>query len=112
VHVAVLDTGIDYDHEDLNDNIGGGVYFVGSDNDGSTDPLLWNDIHSHGTHCAGIVAAEDNTIGVVGVAPDARLHAVKVFDDNGIGVRSDIIQGIEWCVDNNMDVAIAPVCFL
>jgi subtilisin len=105
VHVAVLDTGIDYDHEDLDDNIGGGVYFVGSDNDGSTDPLLWNDIHSHGTHCAGIVAAEDNTIGVVGVAPDARLHAVKVFDDNGIGVRSDIIQGIEWCIDNNMDVA-------
>jgi subtilisin len=105
VHVAILDTGIDYDHPDLDDNIDGGVYFVGLINDGSTNPLHWNDVYSHGTHCAGTVAAEDNAIGVVGVAPDARLHAVKVLGDSGSGSTADVIQGIEWCVDNNIDVA-------
>ncbi len=105
VHVAILDTGIDYDHPDLDDNIDGGVYFVGLTNDGSTNPLHWNDVYSHGTHCAGTVAAEDNTIGVIGVAPEARLHGVKVLNDSGNGSTSDVVQGIEWCVDNNIDVA-------
>ena len=111
VHVAILDTGIDYDHPDLDDNIDGGVYFAGwiwdeiSGKDGSTNPTDWNDGHGHGTHCAGIVAAEDNEIGVVGVAPEARLHAVKVLDDNGSGFTSDIIQGIEWCMDSSIDIA-------
>ena len=105
VHVAILDTGIDYDHPDLDNNIDGGVYFVGLLKDGSTDPLDWDDVRGHGTHCAGTVAAEDNTIGVVGVAPDARLHAVQVLNDTGTGSTSDVVQGIEWCVDNNIDVA-------
>jgi len=105
VHVAILDTGIDYDHPDLDDNIDGGVYFVGLINDGSTNPLHWDDVRGHGTHCAGTVAAEDNTIGVVGVAPEARLHAVKVLNDSGSGSTSDVVQGIEWCVDNNIDIA-------
>jgi subtilisin family serine protease len=51
------------------------------------------------------VAALNNGIGVVGVAPGARLHAVKVLDDSGLGYTSDIIQGLEWCVAHHMHVA-------
>ena len=71
VNVAIIDTGIDYTHSDLNDNYIGGYDFV----NGDSDPM---DDNGHGTHCAGIVAAEDNGKGVVGVAPEAHLYAVKV----------------------------------
>jgi subtilisin/minor extracellular protease Epr len=97
VNVCVIDTGIDYTHPDLNDNYKGGYDFVNDD----ADPL---DDNGHGTHCAGIAAAENNSIGVVGVAPNASLYAVKVLDRLGSGWLSDCIAGIEWAVDNNMDV--------
>ena len=71
VNVAIIDTGIDYTHSDLNDNYIGGYDFV----NGDSDPM---DDNGHGTPCAGIVAAEDNGKGVVGVAPEAHLYAVKV----------------------------------
>ena len=106
VDVAILDGGIDYDHPDLDNNIAGGINYTGWWwRDGSTHRFYWDDRDGHGSHCAGVVAAEDNTIGVVGVAPDARLWAVKVLDDNGDGYVSDIIQGIEWCSDNGIEVA-------
>jgi PKD repeat protein len=110
VDVAILDTGIDYDHPDLVNNIAGGIYFAGGwldelfGYDGSTNPIYWDDGFGHGTHCAGIVGAEDNEVGAIGVAPLARLHAVKVLDDTGSGYTSDIIQGIQWCIDNSIDV--------
>jgi len=103
VKVAILDTGIDYDHPDL--AVAGGVNFVGSIRDGSTNPTDWNDNHGHGTHCAGIVAARNNAMGVVGVAPDASLWGVKILNDNGSGYTSDIIQGLDWCVSNGIRVA-------
>ncbi|MFC1716953.1 S8 family serine peptidase [Candidatus Poribacteria bacterium] len=105
VDVAILDTGIDYDHPDLDGNLVGGVNFSGTAADGNTNASYWNDNYGHGTHCAGIVAAEDNATGVVGVAPDADLWAVKVLGDNGSGPVSDIIQGIEWCANNSIEVA-------
>lgn len=93
VKVAVLDTGIDYNHEDL--NVRGGASFVGGD---------YIDRNGHGTHVAGTIAALDNSIGVIGVAPDAELYAVKVLNDLGSGSYSGIAQGIEWAIDNGMDV--------
>ncbi|PTM59563.1 S8 family peptidase [Desmospora activa] len=93
VKVAVLDTGIDYNHEDL--NVRGGASFVGGD---------YIDRNGHGTHVAGTIAAVDNTIGVIGVAPDAELYAVKVLDDSGSGSYSGIAQGIEWAINNGMDI--------
>ncbi len=99
VKVAVLDTGIDYNHEDLDKNFAGGRDFVFNDDDPFDDS--WN---SHGTHIAGIIAAEQNGIGVVGVAPEAELYAVKVLDGGGFGLLSWIISGIEWAVENNMDI--------
>lgn len=100
IKVAILDTGIQYNHPDLKNNIKGGVNFVGK-NDGSTNPKIWNDKYGHGTHVAGIVAATGNNgIGVVGVAPEASLYAVKVLGNSGFGSTSDVIQGIQWAADN------------
>jgi hypothetical protein len=97
VKVAIIDTGIDYTHSDLNDNYVGGYDFVDDD----SDPM---DEHNHGTHCAGIVAAEDNEAGVIGVAPHASLYGVRVLNAQGSGTIADIVAGIDWTVDNGMDV--------
>ncbi|MBN8208968.1 S8 family peptidase [Bacillus sp. NTK071] len=94
--VAVLDTGIDASHEDL--NVSGGASFV------SGEPDPFTDGHSHGTHVSGTVAGLNNSVGVLGVAQSASLYAVKVLDSSGSGTYSGIIQGIEWAVDNNMDI--------
>ncbi|MHC4310790.1 MAG: S8 family peptidase, partial [Planctomycetota bacterium] len=95
--MAVLDTGIDYKHPDLDDNCYGGVNVINPRKD-------YRDDNGHGTHVAGIIAAEDNDIGVVGVAPEAYLYGVKALDRNGSGWLSDIIAGLEWCVNNRMDI--------
>jgi subtilisin family serine protease len=87
VDIAVIDTGIDAGHRDL--NVVGGVNCV-------TGNLSYNDLNGHGTHVAGTAAARDNKIGVVGVAPGARLWAVRVFDSNGNGLTSSVICGIDW----------------
>ncbi len=97
VNVAVLDTGIDYKHPDLNDNCYGGVNIINPRKD-------YRDDNGHGTHCAGIIAAEDNDFGVVGVAPQASLYGVKVLDRRGSGWVSDIIAGLDWCDKNGMDI--------
>jgi subtilisin family serine protease len=86
VDIAVIDTGIDLDHPDL--NVVGNVTFVKSKNG--------DDDNGHGTHVAGTAAAKDNSIGVVGVAPGARLWAVKVLDRRGSGSWSGVIAGIDW----------------
>lgn len=97
VKVSILDTGIDYSHPDLHGNYVEGYDFVNED----SDPM---DDNGHGTHVAGIIAAEDNGIGVVGVAPEASLYAVKVLDENGSGYVSDVIAGIEWCINNGIQI--------
>jgi len=102
VKVAILDTGIDPAHPDI--PVAGGVNFVGTTKDGSTNSADWQDRHGHGTHCAGIVAARNNALGVVGVAPDASVWAVKVLSDSGSGYTSDIIQGLDWCAAHGIQV--------
>lgn len=98
VKVAIVDTGIDTRHRDLKANIKGGYNCI-------AESTNFNDDHGHGTHCAGIVAAVNNDMGVVGVAPEAWLYGVKVLDASGSGYLSDCVQGIQWCVDNGIDVA-------
>lgn len=100
VNIAIVDTGIDKDHPDLAVNIKGGENFV-PDKRGRVNPDKWDDDNGHGTHVAGTVAAIDNEIGVVGVAPDAYLYAVKVLDRTGSGYLSWIINGLGWCVNSN-----------
>ena len=105
IKIAVIDSGIDYLHVDLDDNFSGGINFVqtyiGQPPDNNTMDETSN---SHGTHVAGIIAAEDNGFGVIGVAPEASLYAVKVLDGGGFGLASWIISGIEWAVNNGMDI--------
>ena len=102
VKVAILDTGVQHDHPDLAANVKGGISVVGDEN--STDNADWNDGHGHGTHVAGIVAAVNNDVGVVGSAPAAWLYGVKVLSDSGEGPVSDVIEGIDWSVQNGMQV--------
>jgi minor extracellular protease Epr len=97
VKIAVLDTGISNNHPDL--TVSGGINLVGKSKNNK-----WNDDNGHGTHVAGIIAARNNSIGVIGVAPDAQLYAIKVLDAYGSGYISDIIEGIDWAVQNNMDI--------
>lgn len=102
VRVAIIDTGIDKDHPDLVANIKGGVNFVKIR--GKIIADQWDDDSGHGTHVAGSVAAVDNDIGVIGVAPDAHLYGVKVLDRRGGGYVSDVILGIQWAIANGMQV--------
>ncbi|MEW6181955.1 MAG: S8 family peptidase [Bacillota bacterium] len=92
IKIAVIDSGIDYNHPDLDTNYAGGYDFVNNDN----DPM---DDLGHGTHVAGIVAAEDNDAGVVGVAPEASLYAYKVLGADGSGEWSDLIRALEAACD-------------
>lgn len=99
IKVAVVDSGIDYNHPDLKDNYRGGYNFVANNSDTYDD-----DPQSHGTHVAGIIAARDNGTGVVGVAPEASLYAVKVFSATAGGDMDTVVAGIEWAIQNKMDV--------
>jgi subtilisin len=100
--IAIIDTGIDDDHPDLQANIGEGKSYVKCR--GRNCDQSWSDDNDHGTHCAGIAAAVNNTEGVVGVSPGATLHAVKVLDRDGSGYYSDIAAGINWTADQEYDV--------
>ncbi len=94
IKVAVLDTGIDGWHYDLNIKGGHSVF-----NDSP-----YTDGQGHGTHVAGTIAALNNSSGVIGAAPNVNLYAVKVLDNSGYGSLSGIIEGIEWAVNNNINI--------
>lgn len=97
VDIAVLDTGILKSHPDLN------LFKFVNFASGSTD----DDKQGHGTHVAGIAAALDNKMGVVGMAPGARLWAVKVLGDTGQGSLSDIIKGIDYVTQHADEIDVA-----
>ncbi|MBI2416144.1 MAG: S8 family serine peptidase [Candidatus Kerfeldbacteria bacterium] len=126
VIVAVVDTGVDYNHEDLdannwvntdesdgnnvdNDSNGFvddalGYDFIGSLYTAVTPDNDPQDEHGHGTHVAGIIAAENNTVGTRGVAPSATIMPVKVLDSEGVGFDSTVADGIRYAVDNGADI--------
>ena len=96
VTVAVVDTGVDARHEDL-----AGQVLTGVDLSGRT-PVVGGGIdpNGHGTHVAGIIAAADNGVGGVGVAPEAKILPVRVLDKDGAGYASDVAEGIIYAVDH------------
>lgn len=100
--IAIIDTGLDSDHPDLNiasgTNCTGGGPFSQKCTDGT-----YEDGNGHGTHVGGSAAALDNASGVVGMAPGARLWGVKVLGDNGSGYTSWIIAGIDWVTARAVD---------
>lgn len=97
VKIGIVDTGIDPGHPDLAARVKGGHNALDKEQP-------WVDDHSHGTHVAGITAATLNGAGVVGVAPEADLYAIKVLSKDGSGSLFSIIGGIMWCVENGMQV--------
>jgi thermitase len=97
VKIAILDTGIDQDHPDLDSKIVANRNF--------TTSSTVDDLYGHGTHCAGIAAAvTNNSSGVAGVGFNASLMNVKVLDDTGSGYYSWIANGIVWATDNGAQV--------
>lgn len=94
IKIAIIDTGIS-PHNDL--SISGGASFVGY-----TDS--YSDDNGHGTHVAGIIGAKNNTIGILGVAPNSDIYALKSLDYDGEGFLSDIISAIDWSITNKIDV--------
>ena len=105
VVVAVIDTGVNYNHLDLADHLwdGGDEYpnhgydFVNSDN----DPM---DDHGHGTHCAGTLCGDGTAGQQTGIAPDATLMCVKVLSSGGGGTTARICNGMQWAVEQGCDL--------
>lgn len=97
IKVAVLDTGVDYRHPELSPNYNGGYDFVNDDD----DPM---DDNGHGTHVAGIIAAVRDGNGVLGVAPEADIYAVKVSDSRGKGSFGGLVKGIDWAIEHDIDI--------
>lgn len=119
VVVAVVDTGVDYNHEDLKNNIWTNSKEIagnGIDDDGNgyvDDTYGWNfadqnnntlDDNGHGTHVSGTIAGENNNYGVTGIAYDAKIMPVKALDSSGSGSYSSISKGIRYAVDNGANV--------
>jgi subtilisin family serine protease len=119
VVVAVIDSGVDFTHSDLNDNIWinyGEVFGDGIDNDANgyvDDAIGWDfvsnennpiDEQFHGTHVAGIIAAEADGNGITGVAYNAKIMPIRVLDANGSGSNENIARGIIYAADNGANV--------
>ncbi len=115
VTISIVDTGIDAQHETLAENIVDGWAGPSAQCDANCGGWgfnteinecfeEWDDDEDHGTHVAGTAAAAANNTGVLGVAPDASLLAVKALDCNGGGDFDDIADGITWSADNGADV--------
>ena len=98
VKVAIVDTGVDYDHEDLKGIVEKGANVV----EKNRDPM---DRHGHGTHCAGVVGAiEGNGKGIAGVGAGVKLYAVKALNDGGEGPEEDIANGVMDAVNHGCKV--------
>ena len=97
VTIAVVDTGIDYNHSEFKGRIGAGYDFIDGDS-------IAEDANGHGTHIAGTIAAAKDGRGITGVAHNATVMPIRVLDENGTGSLSNLIRGIRWATDNGADV--------
>ncbi|ANU10085.1 alkaline serine protease [Planococcus antarcticus DSM 14505] len=95
VKIAIIDSGINSKHPDL--KVAGGVSKVANSS-------AFTDGNGHGTHVAGVIGAQNNSIGIVGVAPDSQLYSVKVLSANGIGTLEGVVAGIQWAIDQKVDI--------
>lgn len=98
--IAIIDTGCDVTHPDLADRILEVKNFTSDDN---SDSKIVNDYVGHGTHVAGIIAANSNKSGIIGVAPKAKLIILKALSTNG-GKYTDLIQALRYAISKKVDV--------
>ena len=101
ITVAVLDTGCQTDHPDLNERIIGGYNFTTDD---GGNPLMFEDYNGHGTHVSGTIAASLNNNGVAGVAPETNLLILKVLGKDGSGQYDWIIKAIQYAIEQKVDI--------
>jgi serine protease len=99
VNIAILDAGIDDTHPDLKAAIAGEYDVYTQGNKAFDDTAV-----GHGTHVAGTIAATDNAVGTVGIAPDTRIWAVKVLNGNGDGTDEAVALGLDWVVSKKKEV--------
>jgi subtilisin family serine protease len=97
INVCIIDSGIDYNHEDLQGVYKGGYNYLNNTNDPK-------DILGHGTHVAGIIAGQGIN-GVLGVAPDCNLYSLKFLDPAMLGDLNNVVKALQWSIDNNIDIA-------
>ena len=107
VKVAVLDSGVSFNHSDLRDNFDFATNELGYDF--VMDDSFPDDVYGHGTHVAGTIAAASNGFGVVGVAPKVQIIALRILDDNGVGTESRVIEALQWIVDYNTKHPNSPI---
>lgn len=100
VRVAIIDSGVAFNHEDISEQVVARINFSDKKIEAEED----YDRYGHGTHVAGIVAAKHNSVGVAGVCPECDILDVKVLNDAGTGSSSRIAQGIDWAVNNGAKV--------
>lgn len=98
IKIGIMDSGADVNHADF--KISGGKSFV-KEADGYSG---YDDYNGHGTHITGIIGGLHNNLGIKGIAPEARIYAIKVFNETGTSNTTDIISGLEWAIDNDMDL--------
>ncbi len=101
ITIAVLDTGCQTNHPDLKGRIIGGKNFTNEDFGQSN---IYEDYNGHGTHVAGIIAANKNDTGIAGVAPKANLLILKVLDKNGTGTYKAITKAIKYAISKKVDI--------
>lgn len=97
IRVAVIDTGIYSEHPAIKENYRGGVNIL-------SPQFPPNDYNGHGTHVAGIIAGSASQLGLMGVAPKTEIYAVKAFNRKGSANLSDLLNAINWCIENKMQV--------
>jgi subtilisin family serine protease len=97
IKIAILDSGVDLNHDDLKCNLLSGINFININNPPQDD-------NGHGTAMAGIIAANDTNYGIVGVAPECKIIPIKVLDAKGNGSFDNVAKGLRWAVDNGADI--------
>lgn len=97
VVIGVIDTGCDLNHKDIKNNLLPGINIVEPDKEPQDD-------NSHGCHVTGIICAENNDFGVVGVAPKAKVRPIKVLDGYGDGEIKNVVKGIRWAIEQKVDI--------
>lgn len=97
VKIAIIDSGINKNHPDLDIPIENSINFIKKGT-----PII--DDFNHGTAIAGIIAGKDNDIGIVGIAQNSEIFDLKVLDKNGKGDIRNLIDALQWCIENKIDI--------